>query len=261
MKKRAQVTVFIIVAVVIVVVGAGAFLFINNQNQSEAEKYFSQDSVQPTVNNIRASVVDCMNVESENALVTVGYQGGFYNFEPPIYMDLKELNDTFIPYYYYEGEINVPTDEFIEDELGRYVDDGFSECMDEVAYEGYDVSYSKPSTTAELSKGKVQFRIDSSVKVEREGFTLEVGATNEAVELDSSVYEIMEVARYLTSTHNEDSEFYCVNCVTDLLNERNLYIDMSELEDNSVLVTFYENHTTTDYYEFEFLYKYPEGDL
>ena len=255
MKKRGQVTTFIIVAILIVVVVAGGFIVVQNQRQKAAEEFFSSQAIQPTVNNIRAASIDCTGFVSQDAVDTIGIQGGYYQ-TPENYAEFVE-EEFFVPYYYYEGEFLKPDNQVIEGQLSAYIDDNLEECFDEVKFEGFDISYSETSTQSKILPGNVGFDVEGKVTIEREGHTIIFDLADETIEENVPLYEALEIADYITESHREDPELACLDCIADLAIERDLYVDMLDIGDNSTLITISQDPDLDAPYGFAFLNKYP----
>ena len=118
--KKGQVTIFIILAIVFVTI-IGLILFINSgaEKERQGREYFKQQGIKPSLANIQDFIVECHEEVSRTGLKRIGIQGGYHK-RPDYYFD---MDWAFIPYYYHEGLILMPTMERIEVELSSYVDD------------------------------------------------------------------------------------------------------------------------------------------
>jgi len=257
MKKRgrkAQTFIFIIVAIVIIALIVVIFYLNKGSSQSTIDKeYFSSASIKPDVNLIHSSIQDCMDDTSKTALDIIGIQGGYYD-KPPYFFDLSW---GFIPYYYYQGLFLMPSKQDVEEELGKYVDRNLNACLDELEFNNFKLSYKESKTSVAIRSKEVGFVIDMPVYIEREGKRIILELKEIQIDHSSYLNEILEVAKYITDSHLESDSLLCVNCVVEMAEERDVYVDLLDFEDPSnTLVMITENKTRTEPYIFEFLNKY-----
>jgi len=249
MTKKGQITIFIIVAV-IVVAGVGAAVYISDKANRD---FFSQSDIKPQVINIQDFVLNCMDTTTEGALEVIGVQGGYYQ-APEHYFD---LGWAFIPYYYKEGLFLMPEMTTVESELNNYVNENFVYCLDESDFPDFNLDYQTPRTRTSIKKGNVLFEVSLPVTIEKENKKIKFETKEHPITQDSYLYEILEVADFITSSHREDPEMICINCVAEMAKERNLYVDMLDFDDETTtLIVVSENSTAQEPYVFEFLNKY-----
>ena len=103
--KKGQVTIFIIIAIVLIGVIAGGTFLVSQNKKAASLEYFASSSIKPTLNSINSRIIDCSEETSKQALDRIGLQGGYYN-KPQV---SEDLDSSFIPYYYYEGQYLIPT--------------------------------------------------------------------------------------------------------------------------------------------------------
>ncbi|MBD3252370.1 hypothetical protein GF386_01415 [Candidatus Pacearchaeota archaeon] len=254
MKKRGQVTVFVVVGIV-VVAAVGLGIYLTSVSPGEEDRaYFESGEVASLMNNVKNSIFSCMEQNGRNALIVIGVQGGYYN--PP--QDYFDLGWAIIPYYYDKGRFLMPSDSVIEKELASYVDDNLGLCLDRLDFEGFDLDYESSRTTASIEQGQVTYTIDMPITVKRENKRMVLQLAENPVSVTSSLSEILEVADYITESHKEDPEMVCISCVADMAEERDLYVDMLDFdEESTTLVVISENRTSEEPYIFEFLNRYP----
>lgn len=256
MQKRGQLTILIIVAMVIIIsIVAIMFLMGRQSTTSLSDDYFEGASVKSRVDGIRDYVDDCMSSVTEEALIVVAFQGGYHK-APSLSFKYSPI---FFSYYYYEGRIILPTLEKIESELGSYVNEEMISCLDEGSFSGFNLEYERPRTMVRVTKDNAYFESDMQITITQEGhaMTLELGDYDQ--NYNSSLYEIYEVAKYITESHEEDSEYYCISCVTEMASERGLYVYIfPHIADELITgISIYENRTGIgDPYSFVFFNKY-----
>jgi hypothetical protein len=255
--KKGQITIFIILAVLIVVViGVVIYMTTFAKEAEFDEEYFNSASIKPEVDSIKEYVFSCMDDVSRAAIDRIGIQGGFHN-QPVRAFD---VGWTFIPYYYYEGEYLMPTKGQVEEELSAFVNDNMGKCLAANTASRFEMEYERPETRTGILEGEVRFEIDMDYTIKREGRKMVLELAKHPVTHNSSLMDILEVASFITESHKEDAEMICINCLTDMARERDLYVDMLAFPDETTtLVIISENYTAEEPYMFEFLNRYPEG--
>lgn len=251
--KRSQTTIFIILAIVIVII-IGVFFFVRSSSQKEnlGREYFQQQGLTPSVKNIQDFIVDCQEEISKDALIRIGIQGG-YNNQPDYYFDMEWA---FIPYYYHQGLFLMPSKQTIEAQLSSYIDENLESCLDEITFPTFELRYSQPKTISSIRASEATFKTTLSTRIEHEGNTITFELNEHPTTLNSSLNEILEIADFITESHKQDPNMICINCVTELAKERNLYVDFIAFQEDTTLVMILENRTMEEPYIFEFLNKY-----
>ncbi len=258
LSSKSQTTIFIITAVLII--SSIALIIYSRTSSKKSElgrEYFINQGIEPSIDNIQNFIVDCLEETSLEALKIIGIQGGYY-IEPEIYYNLEWA---FIPYYYYQGQFLMPTNEEVERQLSLFVDDGLSFCLNEINFKTFQLEYSPPSTKSAIQKNKVTFTTDLSTTIQNEGKTTQFELAKHSIAINSSLYEILEVANYITESHKDDKNFICINCLTEIAKERNLFVDFIAFEEDSTLIMLLENSTAPEPYIFEFLNKYTINEI
>lgn len=253
--KKAQTTVFIIIAIMIVIAIALTIYFTNQKKQA-SEEYFLQESIKPGLTAVQSGIIECAKETSKKALETIGLQGGYYKNLKKEPIKSAELETLFIPYYYYQGQYLMPPKEIIENQLSLYVDDNLENCINEIKQPDFNLLYRKPITLTKINEKNVAFTISQNIRIEKSGYTTTYELKDHKVIINSELDGILNLASFLTESHKQDSEMYCISCVHELADEDNLYIDTLTFGENEMLVIISENHTSSDPYLFEFLNKY-----
>ncbi|MFH1358715.1 MAG: hypothetical protein ABIH37_02405 [archaeon] len=255
--KRAQTTIFIIIAIVIIAIAIGTFYIINQNKKVESEKYFSQSNIKPTMDLIISQIVDCSEETSKKALNTIGIQGGYYNKPNKFY----QAKSAFVPYYYYEGEYLIPSKITIQNELESYVNDNIESCLNNIKQEGFTILHKTPLTIVTIKEKEVLFEISQSTKITREEYTTNLDFSNDPIIIPSEINNIYELANYITDSHKQDPEMYCISCVGEIAQEKDLYVDILNFKENEMLIIISENHTSSEPFSFEFLNKYSGNEI
>jgi len=250
---KAQVTVFIIIAVVVVAAIGGA-VYMSQANKVDKE-FFNSAAVKPQVNNIQTGILDCAEQTSMDAIEIIGIQGGYYD-KPNDYFD---LGWAFIPYYYNQGKFSMPLTRTIEMEIKKAVDDNLNFCLDELDFEGFDLSYKTSRTKVSIKESSVELTIDIPVVIEKEGKKITFELEEFPLDVESNLQAMLEVADYITEGHKENPEMICISCVADMARERDLFVDMLDFDGETTTLIVITNNQSSVPFAFEFLNKYPEN--
>lgn len=253
MNQKSQVTIFIILAIV-VIVGIGGYIYLKSGNDDCGLNPLCRIQGKSDIDIIKNSIYKCENDVGRNAIKTIGIQGGFYK-KPQFF---HNIDWAFIPYYYYAGEYFIPQKNIVESELSSYMNDNIQTCLSSLSFKNYNFEFIEPKTMSFITSGKVSFTVDLPISVKKGEQTTKIELKDNPVFFNSSLYEALEVADYITRAHKESDTMICINCVVSMAKDRNLYVDMMEYPglESTTLVMISENHTYIEPYIFEFLNKY-----
>ena len=251
--KFAQTTIFIILAIVIVLSIAIAiyFSYLNIKETSDRE-FFASNQIKPSLNSLEFSMIDCSKDISQDSLDIIALQGGYYN-KPTNYINLGEI---FIPFYYTDGNIDYPSKQEVELELENYIDDKFTNCLNNINQQGFQLSFSKSNTNVEIKKANVEFQINLPITISKDNHNIDYQFIDHPITINSELLAILEIAEFYTKSHSEDPELYCITCVAELAEKNNLFFDLIPINEQTNLVIISESHTSSEPYSFEFLNKY-----
>jgi len=259
MKKgvKGQVSVFVIVAILVIVVVIGIY-FLKIRTESKLDKeFFAQEEIKVQVDNIYANVLLCIDIVGRKGLEVIGFGGGYYNKPAESF----EIEDGFVPYYYDKGDFLMPSRENIESELEDYFEDNLGDCFDGLRFEGFEIEYKELDNEIIIDKEKVIFQVDSSIVVKKNGRKITYETKKDVVSVDSALSDILEVAEYITESHERDSKMYCISCVGEMAEERDVYVENVKISENLIYVIIGENRTSDDVYLFSFLNRYTGEEI
>jgi len=249
LSKRSQTTVFIVLSILIVI---SIIIFFSVKQSSTKEnlgrKYFEQQGLTPSINNIQDFIVDCLEITSKDSLVTIGIQGGYHN-KPEYYFDIEWA---FIPYYYYQGLLLMPTKQTIETQLSLYVDEKIESCLNQINFQNFKLEYQKPKTKTSILPLEATFNTNLPITIDHKGEVTNFQLNDHPITLESSLNEIIEVAEFITESHTSDPDLMCINCILELAKERELVVDFISFSEDTTLVMILENRTMEEPYIFEF---------
>lgn len=252
--RNAQVTVFIIIAIVIVIAIVVMFYFFNKKSTSN--EYISSQKLTPQASEALQFSLDCFKETSNSALDLIGNQGGYYK-RPKNYLD---INSSFIPYYYFNGDLNYPTKTVVEHELENYLDTNIIDCFKNPPA-GIKITYSLPNSIVKINENFVSFKVNSQLKIEKDNKIYDLDFGSYPLELESQLNSMLDTAAYYSESHKQDPKLYNVDELLSRINNIDIYIYFDNLDNNTVLLSIMSNKTQEGTYYFRFLNKYTGTEL
>jgi len=253
LNSKAQTTIFIIIAIIAVILIIIFIYFNNTISLTKLDtEHFESAELKPQVTTIQSSIINCLDQTSKQALDTIAIQGGYY--EQP--EKALELDDVFVPYYYYEGEYQNPTKQQIQTELQNFINNNLKTCLKNIHVSDFTINIKSPKTQALIEQENVKFKFDSQIKIIKNKKHVLFELSNHPLTQPSALYDILEIADYITESHKEDAEMCCISCVDELAEEKDLYVDIIPITDITTLIIISDNRTSSEPYSFEFLNQY-----
>jgi hypothetical protein len=256
MIKKGQLTVFIILAITIAVGGAIGYISIKNSSENNSKNFMNGNNIKPGFESIRNTVISCRDLSTKEAIDEIALRGGFYEKPTKIF----DLGITFVPYYYYEGKYYLPELSTIENELSKSVNKKFTSCLNNIKDDKIKLTINPAKVKTSIIKSSTSFLIDMPLTMDLASDKLTVQMRDAPIDYRSSLFDIYEVAKYITDSHQEDSYLICISCLTKMADERNLYVDTIDLDKYSQLIIISENYTMSEPYSFAFMNKYSDAD-
>jgi len=128
MKKRGQITAFIIIGLLLLITLL-YFTFIREKSLHDVEE------IMPELIPVQSYIHTCMSNIGEDAIETIGLNGGYIYFptdienNPNTYLSTSPTPKLKNPYWWYDGIERVPPEEFIEDQITQYMEDNLPNCL------------------------------------------------------------------------------------------------------------------------------------
>ena len=266
LNRKGQITVFIILGILIVLVFS--LFFILKQTSVSKNVKVTEEVLTPLQgDNIKLFVESCLNRVSEEGLVLIGRQGGYY--QSPLDYSILFVGDK-LPYYYYEDEIRVLEIEDAEKELERYIKDYLPVCVDNFKIfekSGYDITEGEIVVSVSYNE-RTKIVLNYPLKFELGQDVMEFDTFIKVVNVN--VKKFIEAAEELVEQNLEDKGYICLTCMEDTAASKNILIDalpihdssvfandiiMFRLEDKKPVILDYKNFT------FEFIMEYLEVEI
>jgi hypothetical protein len=229
MNKKGQVTIFIIVAIIIVVIGVSFFIF--------KDSLVNSNKVSSEIAPIKNFVDDCIEKTGEKVIYEVGQKGGYY-------LAPEKSTITGIPYYYLEGEFLMPSNEEIEKEISFFVKENLFFCTKNfVDFKDYNISQKEIKVETTILNNKIKLEIDYPLRIAKgkESFIIKDFEKEIPVRFGLVYDSILEYG-------------ICLNCLEDISEENDFYIEMFDYEQNTIIVNFIDKNSIINGEEFEYVY-------
>ncbi len=172
---------------------------------------------------------NCLWFTSQKSLEVIGAQGGYGDTKPDVRHDVKSL---FIPYYYDRGKFLMPETLSIEKELSNYINNHFFEELRSQGKVRFLSDGSKIETLAKIKKGEVEFRYKLSLRLSQNDFlTTTFTMSPGPMTLKSKLYEMIEIANFVTNSHREDPTMINITALSKMAKERDLKVQSRGFND------------------------------
>ncbi len=165
--KKAQVTIFIIIGLVLVL----ALILVIALKQELVT--FKPGEIIPTQKGkVEQFLTSCIEQVGDEALATIGAQGGYINVPPDVASDgnrnLRVSSFLVVPYWAYGATISIPPLDFIKREVDGYLEQNIRSCLlnTDAFREAYDiVEKSEIDADTEFVDNKVLFNVHWAIEV------------------------------------------------------------------------------------------------
>jgi len=223
--KRGQLTLFIVIAIIVV----GIIVFFASVGNLIDRPIKGSEG-------LRDSIVECLDFTTGNSFNFVSYQGG-YNRPPEKYFS---FDPTFYPYYYYEGEVFVPSIDVIEGEMAEYVVENLADCLNDINSSGFDVSYGKPNVKVGIGDDEVEYIVDMQILIERDENVMTLELSKFPVYYPSNFLKLYEVSKFYIEDLVNDPDYYCISCISEMSERDDFYFYIFNILEDVGLVMVFE---------------------
>jgi hypothetical protein len=239
MKKRAQVTVFIIIAILIIAIIVLFFIF--------REKLLPEEKVDIQVQPIHSYVENCIKEIAEDAIYTIGRKGGYF-------LSPELSTESGVTYYFDKGKSYMPSKEIIENEISLYVDEMLFFCTKNfVDFPDFNVKQRRIKTKATITDDNVILNIEYPLSISK-GETTHSFKRFEDIEISvrlGIIYNTMDEIMREQMTHKEN---ICLSCIVDLALKNDLYVEMQDYDDETVIFTFRDENIKLNEEDYRFTF-------
>jgi len=260
--SRSQVAIFVIIAILLVI-AVGIVFIVRSSMEREGE------TLTVGTDNVGDFVTNCLALTSENGLVLIGRQGGYYRFasEPNIAYSgndsepgilFTELGDINIPYYFYNSQNTMVSKEKIEEQLSLYVRDNLNKCIkdfDIFEQKGFSINAGNINATTKILDDKVEIFLDYPVTITKADFTQT--KTTYSIDFPIRLKEIYNITQTFLNLQTINSGRLCVECLIAAV-PASFHTQVLTSKDNThiFILTDKERKLNNSNYDFIFAYKY-----
>ena len=244
MYKRGQVSVFVILGIVLI---AGIVLFFSFRD-SGFEKVDIE--VRPIYNFLE----NCIEKEAEDGVVYLADTGGHYN--------LPEKSHLGIPYYFYESQNLIPSKEFIESQLAKYVQVGLPHCaFDLREFKDFNIEGGEISSNVKIERDKVVFEVNFPISITKDDKTYNF--ENFEVKIPARMGMIHDAISEYMVEQEGDPVNVCLSCLYDLGIKYDLDTNILESGTDGVLMFIFSdsvNKINNENYQYYFMVQLEDGE-
>ena len=213
--KKSQITIFIILGIIMLVIVI-LFVSFSRQTQPLAKKESATPSdIQP----VQVFVQECLDNVAKDAVIYIGKNGGYYGAHP----EIKFLSDiTTVPYYMFEGSVyDVPSNELVENELSRYVNENLGECLKNFEkFVDLKITKGKISTAVDIESRRVLFSSKIPLEIVKNGLVTELSDFNTVV--DADLLKMLDSAREYMMVQKAFPNAFAIDTISNIMLDKNL---------------------------------------
>jgi hypothetical protein len=233
--RKSQVTIFIIIAILIVFIITLFFM----------SRYIGPnpnipDNIQP----IFLSMQECIDKNTEQAIFLIGWGGGYIS--PPY--NSSTVNG--IPYYYLNGEILIPSKEKIENQLNNYLNEMLIFCYNDLDTINYQIKFGKINSDTKIEDNKIIFNEEIPLIITNKNKTYSL--SNFQSEIPIKIRKILEFSENITKEQIFYSDNICLTCINDKAIEMDLFIEITDYDNETVIITVIDKNSSILNNEFRF---------
>jgi len=206
MKKRGQITLFMIIGIVILL--TVVYIYYIKKGILEEPK-----QIQPELVPVQDYVESCIKSLSKQAITTLGINGGYIYFptylanNPLSYLSTSIMDEFKNPYWWYSGIENIPTKEFMEDQIAQYLHEHISTCLNdfEAFADVYDIiEHGEIETFARIGKKNVVVNMHYPIEVKDKFNRTLAEIDNFKVNHHVRLNDVYEFAKKIIAQENQE---------------------------------------------------------
>ncbi|MEM1577853.1 MAG: hypothetical protein QXM27_02495 [Candidatus Pacearchaeota archaeon] len=203
--KKGQLTIFIIIAIILISIIFIIF-YIRKEQSSKLEK---------EINLINNYINFCLEKKSENIIIEIAKNGGYYKFEKN-YINFLNENGVF---YLKENNSYVPNKTFVENQINLWLNDEFDECL---KIENKNIIKKYCNIKTELNNiTKINFDCDINFFINEKIYRLKKFEVN----LNISLIPFINASKEIVDIYNNTIPGYiCIECLNEIGEKYNLNI-------------------------------------
>jgi len=238
--KRSQVTIFIIISILIIALILIFFMF---------KGQIRQFLYSPEVESVYLFVDNCIDEVGSEVIYKIGENGGYYF--PPNFS-----TESGIPYYYSNGKSYMPSKEEIEKEISFFVSEKLFFCTRNfIDFPNFEITQRDIKTKTTIKDDGVNLNINYPISITHGESTSIIEDLEKEIPVRLGiVYDSIEKIIKEQLSHED----ICLSCILDVSLENDLYVDMMDYDEETVIFIFRDENSIINNktYEFVFANKY-----
>ena len=238
--KRSQVTIFIIISILIIALILIFFMF---------KGQIRQILYSPEVESVYLFVDNCIDEVGSEVIYKIGENGGYYF--PPNFS-----TESGIPYYYSNGKSYMPSKEEIEKEISFFVSEKLFFCTRNfIDFPNFEITQRDIKTKTTIKDDGVNLNINYPISITHGESTSIIEDLEKEIPVRLGiVYDSIEKIIKEQLSHED----ICLSCILDVSLENDLYVDMMDYDEETVIFIFRDENSIINNktYEFVFANKY-----
>jgi len=236
MKKKGQVTIFIIIAIILIASISLYFIF--------RDSLSSDEGLSPDVENVYLFVEECLENVGEDVIYTIGQGGGYY-FPPAL------STDSGIAYYSSNGENYMPSKEQIEDEISYFTSSKLFFCVRNfVDFPEFEITQREIKTKTEIKDEEVILDVKYPISITKGKSTTII--EDFEVEIPVRLGVVYDSVLGFIDEGVEDG--ICLSCLLDISETNDLFVDMFDYDEETVIFIFKDENLKLNDADFEFIF-------
>lgn len=244
--KKGQITIFIIIGITIL-----AVVSILIYMQTKEGGGFQTAKVPLEVQPIKAFVESCSKQTTENGLVFIGLQGGYYNLSGNFF----NLGLFAFPYYFYEGSPFFPEKDSIRQELSKYVEKMLDVCLNNFSIfkeQGFEIKQKSSNVELQFTKKNILVKTYLALEIKGGEKSTRINDFISSVDFDfNTFYDILGKIKYVQMRH---PDYVPIEPLTDLAEMYNFTFQITHFPNSSVV--YFIMFDNRDIYRNTYLYAY-----
>jgi len=238
MVKRGQVTIFIIIAIILVASIAGFFLF--------RQQLGLEDLLTPEDDSIYLFVESCIEEIGKDAIYHITQNGGYF-------LPTEFSTSEGIPYYYSNGKNYMPSKEDIEKEISYYINQMLFFCTKNfVDFSNFNITQGEIKTETEIKDEEVVLNVEYPISVS-DGKSTTLFEDFKNIEIPVRLGIVYNAIKEIIQEQlNYDS--ICLSCILDVSLKYDLYVDMFDYDEETVIFIIRDETLKINEEDFEFMF-------
>ena len=235
---KGQVTIFLIVSIILV---SGVFVFFEFK-----DSIFIEDKSVSVGDDVYLFVESCIKEVGIEAVYWIG-EGGGYISSPTL------STETGVPYYYYDEKDYMLSKIQMENEISNFINERLFFCTSNfVNFPDLDISQGDIETRVNIEYDRVVLDVNYPIGVSKGNSTDVLEYFND-IEIPIRLGIVYDSIRELIDIQLGDNGL-CLSCLLDISLRNNLYVDMMDYDDETIIFIIRDEESIFENKTFEYIF-------